>query len=159
MNERFTSLFNHDGDSMPRVWTGKEDIPAITKIARSSSLKLLYVLAASRPLASSTWEEVIRGFESMCYPRPPELLLGAKKYGPLVDMWSVSCIFAELLHGKPILTGKNEPKQLNKIFEVCGLPKEINWPGVSRIPWINGCSQLPLPLHSVDAVPRLFELS
>lgn len=87
MKERFTSLFNHDADSMPRVWTGKEDIRAITKIARSSSLKLLSVLAASRldvdgdkigdtlvlalvdhkkdkntpmqdPLVSSTWEEV-----------------------------------------------------------------------------------------------------
>jgi len=40
--------------------------------------------------------------------RPPELLLGATKYGPAVDMWSVGCIFAELLHGKPILPGKNE---------------------------------------------------
>ncbi|KAI3691383.1 hypothetical protein L2E82_49742 [Cichorium intybus] len=59
---------------------------------------------------------------------------GAKKYGPLVDMCSVGCIFAELLHGKPILTGKTEPGQLNKIFELCGLPEEINWPGVSRIP-------------------------
>ncbi|KAJ9559643.1 hypothetical protein OSB04_004803 [Centaurea solstitialis] len=87
MKERFTSLFNHDSDSMPRIWTGKEDIRTITKIARSSSLKLLSVLAANRldvdadkigntlvlalvehkkdkstsfqdPLASSTWEEV-----------------------------------------------------------------------------------------------------
>lgn len=40
--------------------------------------------------------------------RPPELLLGATKYGPAVDMWSVGCIFAELLNGKPILPGKNE---------------------------------------------------
>ncbi|KAG8383529.1 hypothetical protein BUALT_Bualt04G0023000 [Buddleja alternifolia] len=40
--------------------------------------------------------------------RPPELLLGATKYGPAVDMWSAGCIFAELLHGKPILQGKNE---------------------------------------------------
>ncbi|KAJ0785144.1 putative P-loop containing nucleoside triphosphate hydrolase [Helianthus annuus] len=48
MKERFTSLFNHDSDSMPRIWTGKEDIRAITKIARSSSLKLLSVLAAIR---------------------------------------------------------------------------------------------------------------
>lgn len=39
--------------------------------------------------------------------RPPELLLGATKYGPAVDMWSVGCIFAELLYGKPILLGKN----------------------------------------------------
>ncbi|ONI29204.1 hypothetical protein PRUPE_1G186900 [Prunus persica] len=40
--------------------------------------------------------------------RPPELLLGATKYGPAVDMWSVGCIFAELLHGKPIFPGKDE---------------------------------------------------
>ena len=29
-------------------------------------------------------------------------------YGPAVDMWSVGCTFAELLHGKPIFLGKNE---------------------------------------------------
>ncbi|KAH1237757.1 Protein ROOT HAIR DEFECTIVE 3 1 [Glycine max] len=45
---RFTMLFSHDSDSMPRVWTGKEDIRAITKTARSSSLKLLSVMAAIR---------------------------------------------------------------------------------------------------------------
>ncbi|KAJ6814679.1 cyclin-dependent kinase C-2 [Iris pallida] len=69
--------------------------------------------------------------------RPPELLLGTTKYGPAVDMWSVGCIFAELLYGKPILPGKNEPEQLTKIFELCGTPDEINWPGVSKIPWYN----------------------
>jgi cyclin-dependent kinase 12/13 len=40
--------------------------------------------------------------------RPPELLLGSTRYSPAVDMWSVGCIFAELLHGKPILPGKHE---------------------------------------------------
>ncbi|XP_010523357.2 PREDICTED: cyclin-dependent kinase C-1-like, partial [Tarenaya hassleriana] len=69
--------------------------------------------------------------------RPPELLLGATKYGPAIDMWSVGCIFAELLHGKPILPGKNEHEQLNKIFELCGSPDENNWPGVSKMPWYN----------------------
>ncbi|GKD70275.1 root hair defective 3-like protein [Tanacetum coccineum] len=48
MKERFTSIFNHDSDQMPRVWTGKEDIREITKTARASSLKLLSVLAAIR---------------------------------------------------------------------------------------------------------------
>lgn len=67
--------------------------------------------------------------------RPPELLLGSTKYGPAVDMWSVGCIFAELLYGKPILPGKNEPEQLTKIFELCGSPDESNWPGVSKLPW------------------------
>ncbi|GKU93531.1 hypothetical protein SLE2022_352380 [Rubroshorea leprosula] len=69
--------------------------------------------------------------------RPPELLLGATRYGPAVDMWSVGCIFAELLYGKPIFPGKDEPEQLNKIFELCGAPDEVNWPGVSKIPWYN----------------------
>ncbi|CAN8235202.1 unnamed protein product [Cochlearia groenlandica] len=45
---RFGSLFSHDSDSMPRVWTGKEDLRAITKSARSASLKLLSVMAAIR---------------------------------------------------------------------------------------------------------------
>ncbi|KAL2899542.1 Protein ROOT HAIR DEFECTIVE 3 [Bienertia sinuspersici] len=48
MKDRFTMLFSHDSDSMPRVWTGKEDIKSITKLARTSSLKLLSVLAAIR---------------------------------------------------------------------------------------------------------------
>ncbi|KAL9316068.1 hypothetical protein ACSQ67_017069 [Phaseolus vulgaris] len=69
--------------------------------------------------------------------RPPELLLGTTKYGPAVDMWSVGCIFAELLQGKPIFPGKDEPEQLNKIYELCGAPTEINWPGVSKIPYYN----------------------
>lgn len=33
---RFTTIFNHDNDLMPRVWTGKEDIRAINKTARTS---------------------------------------------------------------------------------------------------------------------------
>ncbi|XP_022642227.1 protein ROOT HAIR DEFECTIVE 3 homolog 1 isoform X2 [Vigna radiata var. radiata] len=48
MKDRFTMLFSHDADSMPRVWTGKEDIRSITKTARSASLKLLSVMAAIR---------------------------------------------------------------------------------------------------------------
>ncbi|KAL1551659.1 protein ROOT HAIR DEFECTIVE 3 1-like [Salvia divinorum] len=48
MKDRFTTLFSHDADSMPRVWTGKEDIRGITKTARSASLKLLSIMSAIR---------------------------------------------------------------------------------------------------------------
>ncbi len=41
-----------------------------------------------------------------CTLRPPELLLGADVYGPEIDMWSIGCIFAELLVGKPIFPGE-----------------------------------------------------
>ncbi|XP_020596643.1 protein ROOT HAIR DEFECTIVE 3-like isoform X2 [Phalaenopsis equestris] len=48
MKDRFSVLFSRDSDSMPRMWTGKEDIKAITKMARSASLKLLSVMVAIR---------------------------------------------------------------------------------------------------------------
>eukprot|EP00244_Chara_vulgaris_P007610 TRINITY_DN2836_c0_g2_i1.p1 TRINITY_DN2836_c0_g2~~TRINITY_DN2836_c0_g2_i1.p1 ORF type:complete len:399 (-),score=90.90 TRINITY_DN2836_c0_g2_i1:1116-2138(-) len=48
MKDRFNTIFARDKDSMPRVWTGKEDIKAITKDARTASLKLLSTLAAAR---------------------------------------------------------------------------------------------------------------
>ncbi|KAF9606803.1 hypothetical protein IFM89_028179 [Coptis chinensis] len=41
-------LGSHDNDSMPRVWTGKEDIRKITKDARAASLKILFVMVALR---------------------------------------------------------------------------------------------------------------
>ena len=36
---RFTTVFSHDKDSIPRVWTGKEDVRAIAKDARSAVRK------------------------------------------------------------------------------------------------------------------------
>ncbi|RYR45049.1 hypothetical protein Ahy_A08g041297 isoform B [Arachis hypogaea] len=59
--------------------------------------------------------------------RPPELLLGSTDYGPSVDLWSVGCVFAELLVGKPILQGRTEVEQLHKIFKLCGSPPDEYW--------------------------------
>jgi cell division cycle 2-like protein len=47
--------------------------------------------------------------------RAPELLLGATVYGPAIDIWSVGCVFAELLNGKPLFDGHGELEQLNKV--------------------------------------------
>ncbi|XP_028787539.1 protein IMPAIRED IN BABA-INDUCED STERILITY 1-like isoform X1 [Neltuma alba] len=65
--------------------------------------------------------------------RPPELLLGSTDYGPSVDLWSIGCVFAELLVGKPILQGRTEVEQLHKIFKLCGSPPEEYWKK-SRLP-------------------------
>jgi len=67
--------------------------------------------------------------------RPPELLLGATSYGPAVDMWSAGCIFAELVHGRPILPGKTELEQLDLIFKLCGTPTPENWPDADKLPY------------------------
>jgi cell division cycle 2-like protein len=50
--------------------------------------------------------------------RSPELLLGAESYGPEIDMWSVGCIFGELLTKEPLLQGKNEVDQVSKVCTV-----------------------------------------
>ncbi|XP_031255003.1 protein IMPAIRED IN BABA-INDUCED STERILITY 1 isoform X1 [Pistacia vera] len=65
--------------------------------------------------------------------RPPELLLGSNDYGASVDLWSVGCVFAELLSGKPILQGRTEVEQLHKIFKLCGSPPDDYWKK-SRLP-------------------------
>jgi len=39
------------------------------------------------------------------YYRAPELLLGLKTYSKAVDMWSVGCIFAEIIRGKALWRG------------------------------------------------------
>lgn len=66
--------------------------------------------------------------------RPPELLLGSDHYGPEVDMWSVGCIFAELLTGKPLFPGKDETDQLDRIAKITSSPNEDNFPGCSKLP-------------------------
>ncbi|KAK8338791.1 hypothetical protein V6Z12_A09G275800 [Gossypium hirsutum] len=50
-----------------------------------------------------------------------------------VDLWSVGCVFAELLLGKPILQGRTEVEQLHKIFKLCGSPPDDYWKK-SRLP-------------------------
>jgi len=39
--------------------------------------------------------------------RAPELLLGSTNYGPAIDMWSVGCLFSELLAGVPPFRSKS----------------------------------------------------
>ncbi|XVF09015.1 hypothetical protein REPUB_Repub07fG0054000 [Reevesia pubescens] len=67
--------------------------------------------------------------------RPPELLLGSTDYTAAVDLWSVGCVFAELLLGKPILQGRTEVEQLHKIFKLCGSPPDDYWKK-SRLPHV-----------------------
>lgn len=60
-------------------------------------------------------------------------LLSPFQYGPAVDMWSVGCILAELLHGQPILPGTTEVEQLDLIFSLCGTPTDESWPDRKQV--------------------------
>jgi cyclin-dependent kinase 7 len=53
-------------------------------------------------------------------------------------MWSVGCIFAELLLRRPFLQGKNSDiSQLDTIFTVFGTPTQTNWPDYETLPLVN----------------------
>jgi len=47
--------------------------------------------------------------------RAPEVLL-QDTYGSAIDMWSIGCMFAEMLNRKPLFIAHNEINQLQKIF-------------------------------------------
>ncbi|KAI8388241.1 Pkinase-domain-containing protein [Radiomyces spectabilis] len=66
--------------------------------------------------------------------RAPELLLGAKEYTTAIDMWSIGCIFGELINNEPLLEGRSEIDQIDKIFKLLGTPNEDIWPGLMELP-------------------------
>ena len=56
--------------------------------------------------------------------RPPELLLGARRYGTKVDVWSLGLVIAEMARAKPLFCGSCDYEMLQSIFAFCGTPSE-----------------------------------
>ncbi|CAH2319971.1 cyclin-dependent kinase 11A [Pelobates cultripes] len=81
--------------------------------------------------------------------RAPELLLGAKEYSTAIDMWSVGCIFGELLTQKPLFPGKSDIDQINKIFKDLGTPSEKIWPGYNELPAVKKITFTEYPYNNL----------
>ncbi|XP_054713178.1 LOW QUALITY PROTEIN: serine/threonine-protein kinase NLK-like [Uloborus diversus] len=56
------------------------------------------------------------------YYRAPELLMGASHYSSSVDIWSVGCIFAELLGRRILFQAQTPIQQLELITDLLGTP-------------------------------------
>lgn len=73
------------------------------------------------------------------YYRPLELFFKAPVYGPEVDIWSLGCIFYEMIKRRPLFytpmvrkentESVNEACVVQQIFTICGYPTEEDWPG------------------------------
>ncbi|KAL2483509.1 Mitogen-activated protein kinase 19 [Forsythia ovata] len=63
--------------------------------------------------------------------RAPELCGSfSSKYTPAIDIWSIGCIFAEVLTGKPLFPGKSVVHQLDLITDLLGSPLAVTISGV-----------------------------
>jgi serine/threonine protein kinase len=71
-------------------------------------------------------------------------------------MWSIGCIFAEMVNGKPPFVGSSEETQLDLIFRHLGTPSEATFPGISELPdWRDTFQQYPAPESLQPLVPTL----
>lgn len=66
--------------------------------------------------------------------RAPEILLGSKQYSTPIDIWSIGCIFAEMVLNRPLIAADSEIDAIFKIFKLLGTPTPQTWPGCDRLP-------------------------
>ncbi|KAL3287611.1 hypothetical protein HHI36_002080 [Cryptolaemus montrouzieri] len=67
--------------------------------------------------------------------RAPEILIANRRYTKGIDMWSLGCILAEMLAGKPIFPGSSTVNQVEKIMATIPTPtqRDINIVCVSGV--------------------------
>ncbi|XP_072968151.1 cell division control protein 2 homolog isoform X2 [Typha angustifolia] len=87
--------------------------------------------------------------------RAPEILLGSRHYSTPVDVWSIGCIFAEMVNQRPLFPGDSEIDELFKIFRVLGTPDEGIWPGVTSLPDFKSAFPKWPPTNLATVVPTL----
>jgi len=81
-------------------------------------------LARSLMIKETEAQPLLTDYVATRWYRAPEILLGSNKYTKGVDMWSLGCILAELLLGKPVFPGTSTLNQLDRVMEVTGRPTQ-----------------------------------
>ncbi|ETO32077.1 hypothetical protein RFI_05040, partial [Reticulomyxa filosa] len=123
----------------------------LTNVTLKGQLKLAdfgLARAFGIPVRSFTHEVVTLWY------RPPDVLLGSKHYNTSVDMWSIGCIFAEMLTGRPLFPGTSEKDQLHKIFQLLGTPTTDVWSGMENLPQYKP----DFPIYEAKDLGKLFTM-
>ena len=99
--------------------------PSNLLINRNCELKI-GDFGMARGLSSTQEEHVtfMTEYVATRWYRAPELMLSLNEYTSAIDMWSVGCIFAEMLGRRQMFPGKNYLNQLQLILSVVGTPTE-----------------------------------
>ncbi|KAL4227910.1 Mitogen-activated protein kinase 6 [Mactra antiquata] len=67
-----------------------------------------------------------------CWYRSPELIISPRDYTKAIDIWSVGCILAEMLTGRPLFPGAHEMDQIGLILDTLYL-SDNEWNKVTQI--------------------------
>ncbi|KAG2673704.1 hypothetical protein I3760_13G103300 [Carya illinoinensis] len=78
----------------------------------------------ARPTAEN---EVMTEYVVTRWYRAPELLLNYSDYTAAIDVWSVGCIFLELMNRKPLFPGRDQAHQMRLLIELLGTPTESDF--------------------------------
>ena len=95
--------------------------------------------------------------------RAPELLLGSHSYQYEIDVWSVGCIFYELVSHKVLFKAQkgSEMDQLRAIFQLTGTPDLEEWPEFSELDnnklFLNNKIESKLLSYLEETIPPQFE--
>ncbi|MCQ2815676.1 MAG: serine/threonine-protein kinase [archaeon] len=119
-------------------------------------------------------KEGVQNIAYICsrYYRAPELIFGATEYTCQIDIWSIGCVIAELVLGRPIFQGDSSSDQLVEIIKILGTPsptdvtemnpnskKEIKFPSIKPYPWAQVFKHRIVEDNFVDLVSKLLVYS
>jgi serine/threonine protein kinase len=72
--------------------------------------------------------------------RAPELLLNSTDYSAAIDVWSVGCIFMELINRQPLFPGRDHMHQMRLITEVSELISvDTHTLNYATCSWVSSC--------------------
>ncbi|XP_028525141.1 cyclin-dependent kinase 20 isoform X3 [Apis cerana] len=103
------------------------------------------------------WKNVTKPYSHQIatrWYRAPELLYGARYYTSAIDMWSIGCIFGELLNKSPLFPGETDIEQLAIVLKYLGSPTSETWPDLSILPDYN---KITFPYHKGISWEKIIE--
>ena len=117
-------------------------------------------------------KKLIQGHKSIAYIcsryyRAPELIFGSTNYDSQIDVWSMGCVIAELVLGRPLFPGDTPSDQLVEIIKILGTPtkddiismnpqfKEQKFPPIKPTPWEKVFKNRKIPEHFIDLISKL----
>ncbi|XP_076900667.1 mitogen-activated protein kinase 3-like [Bidens hawaiensis] len=86
--------------------------------------------------------------------RAPELLLNSSDYSAAIDVWSVGCIYMELMNRRPLFAGKDHVHQMRLLTELLGTPSESDLGFIKNEDAKRFIAQLPR--HPRQSLPEKF---